>query len=155
MGIELLQEASNVAALQQMYRTMGLNWPAMGGGVPPPPPPSVSPFSSLDLYYRQAAAAHSLQRPFPYKMLPSGAGGTPLPPTHPSPILPLQPNLSCSQYISLHSCILPPNFLNYKYKTSSCILTQNDNKDRQTKILASIYSNNNFYSLHECYTKCI
>lgn len=91
MGIELLQEASNVAALQQMYRTMGLNW-QMGGGVPPPPPPpSVSPFSSLDLYYRQAAAAHSLQRPFPYKMLPSGASGTPLPPTHPSPLLPLTP----------------------------------------------------------------
>merc|ERR1719278_145435 len=30
VGIELLQEASNVAALQQMYRTMGLSWPGAG-----------------------------------------------------------------------------------------------------------------------------
>ena len=95
MGIELLQEASNRSALIEMYRSMGLPWP---GSIPPPPPslpPSIppSPFSSLDLYYRQAAAAHSLQRPtslspsFPYKMLP-GSTGTPLPPSH-SPLLPL------------------------------------------------------------------
>ena len=77
-----------------MYRSMGMSWP---GSLPPPPPslpPNLppSPFSSLDLYYRQAAAAHSLARPaslsspFPYKMLSSS--GTPLPPS-PSPLLPL------------------------------------------------------------------
>ena len=90
MGIELLQEASNVAALQQMYRSMGApGWP---GPLPPPPglPASVPPvFSSLDLYYRQAAAAHSLQRPFPYKLgSPGAVPGTPLPPSAPS-LLPL------------------------------------------------------------------
>ena len=90
MGIELLQEASNVAALQQMYRSMGApGWP---GPLPPPPglPASVPPmFSSLDLYYRQAAAAHSLQRPFPYKLgSPGSVPGTPLPPSAPS-LLPL------------------------------------------------------------------
>ena len=99
MGIELLQEASNVAALQQMYRTMGAPWPG-----PLPPPPSVSPvFSSLDLYYRQAAAAHSLQRPFAYKLgSPGSVPGTPLPPSAPGPLLPLPhlapaplPPLSC------------------------------------------------------------
>ena len=101
MGIELLQEASNVAALQQMYRTMGFPWQ---GHLPPHPglqpglvsapglPASVSPgVSSLDLFYRQAAAAHSLQRPFPYKLSSPGSvgGGTPLPPSHPGPLLPL------------------------------------------------------------------
>ena len=101
MGIELLQEASNVAALQQMYRTMGFPWQ---GPLPPHPglqpglvsapglPASVSPgVSSLDLFYRQAAAAHSLQRPFPYKLSSPGSvgGGTPLPPSHPGPLLPL------------------------------------------------------------------
>jgi BarH-like protein len=69
VGIELLAEAGNVAALQQMYRGMGYSW-----SLPP------SPLSTLDLYYRQAAAAHSLQRPFPYKLLP-GCGGPPLPPS--------------------------------------------------------------------------
>ena len=99
VGIELLQEASNVAALQQMYRTMGISWPP-GPMSPHPLPaslpssatsPVVSPFSSLDLYYRQAAAAHSLQRPFPYKMMPGSgqvSSGTPLPPSHPSSLLP-------------------------------------------------------------------
>ena len=94
MGIELLQEASNVAALQQMYRSMGApGWP---GPLPPPPglPASVTPMlsslSSLDLYYRQAAAAHSLQRPFPYKLgSPPAVPGTPLPPSAPTPLLPL------------------------------------------------------------------
>merc|ERR1719460_2660669 len=35
VGIELLQEASNVAALQQMYRTMGSPWTP--GHLPPHP----------------------------------------------------------------------------------------------------------------------
>ena len=102
MGIELLQEASNVAALQQMYRTMGSPWtpghlpPHPGLGAPPGLPVSVSPMlsslSSLDLYYRQAAAAHSLQRPFPYKLgSPPSVPGTPLPPSAPGPLLPLPP----------------------------------------------------------------
>ena len=99
MGIELLQEASNVAALQQMYRTMGSPWtpghlPPHPGLAPPGLPVSVSPMlsslSSLDLYYRQAAAAHSLQRPFPYKLgSPPSVPGTPLPPSAPGPLLPL------------------------------------------------------------------
>ena len=102
MGIELLQEASNVAALQQMYRTMGAPWtpghlpphPGLSAHAPPGLPASVTPMlsslSSLDLYYRQAAAAHSLQRPFPYKLgSPPAVPGTPLPPSAPTPLLPL------------------------------------------------------------------
>ena len=88
VGIELLQEASNVAALQQMYRTMGLSWPGAGagpGGVALPPHPPV--FSSLDLYYRHAAAAHSLQRPV-FPAAPAPALGLP-PRVASSPALPL------------------------------------------------------------------
>ena len=82
VGIELLAEAGNVAALQQMYRGLGYPWP-----LPP------SPLSTLDLYYRQAAAAHSLQRPFPYKLLPGCGGGTPLPPSPHHPGLFSPPSL--------------------------------------------------------------
>merc|ERR1719206_45245 len=53
VGIELLAEAGNVAALQQMYRGMGYNWPLPHPSLPPSvsalPP---SPLSTLDLYYR-------------------------------------------------------------------------------------------------------
>lgn len=87
VGIELLAEAGNVAALQQMYRSLGYSHPAawpLPSHHPAMPQFPPSPFSPLtDLYYRQAAAAHSLQRPFPYKLLPGG--GTPLPPTQPPP----------------------------------------------------------------------
>ena len=51
VGIELLTEAGNVAALQQMYRGLGYTWP----GVAPSHPaltPGLSPFSTLDMYYR-------------------------------------------------------------------------------------------------------
>ena len=83
-----------MAALQQMYRGLGYSWPVNHPSLHSLPGlpnlnamhslPSLSPLSTLDLYYRQAAAAHSLQRPFPYKLLPGG-GGTPLPPSpHPS-----------------------------------------------------------------------
>ena len=104
VGIELLQEASNVAALQQMYRTMGLSWPGAGagpgpGGVALPPHPPV--FSSLDLYYRHAAAAHSMQRPvFP-----------------PAPALGLPPRVGSSPALPLH---LPPLSL----PTASTILQE-------------------------------
>ena len=101
VGIELLQEASNVAALQQMYRTMGLSWPGAGpgpGGVALPPHPPV--FSSLDLYYRHAAAAHSLQRPVfppapapPSASRPAWAAAPPCPCTsRPSPSPPPPPS---------------------------------------------------------------
>ena len=99
VGIELLTEAGNVAALQQMYRGLGYSWPINH----PSFPPSLSPLSTLDMYYRQAAAAHSLQRPFPYKLLPGG-GGTPLHPSpHPSLFVP-SPLLHHS-HLSSH---LPP-----------------------------------------------
>ena len=78
-----MTEAGNVAALQQMYRGLGYAWPTAAH----PSMSPVSPLSTLDMYYRQAAAAHSLQRPFPYKILPGGGGGagTPIPPSpHPS-----------------------------------------------------------------------
>ena len=51
MGIELLTEAGNVAALQQMYRGLGYTWPSVAAGHPALAP-TLNPLSTLDLYYR-------------------------------------------------------------------------------------------------------
>lgn len=118
VGIELLAEAGNVAALQQMYRGMGYNWPLPHPSLPPSMPLPPSPLSTLDLYYRQAAAAHSLQRPFPYKILPGS--GTPLPPSHHSHLLPSSHFLSSSPLTSP----LPPLSL----PTASSILQEMSNE---------------------------
>ena len=109
VGIELLTEAGNVAALQQMYRGLGYSWPVNHPSLPTLPTlPSISPLSTLDLYYRHAAAAHSLQRPFPYKMLPGGAG-TPLPPSPHPPHPPVFHSPGILQHPSLHPLPhLPP-----------------------------------------------
>jgi len=110
VGIELLAEAGNMAALQQTYRSLGYPWP-----LPPspilsfpqmPPSHSAAPLSSMDLYYRQAAAAHALQRPFPYKLAPPvspSQHSSPLPPSllHPGSHLPSLPPLSMPTASSL------------------------------------------------------
>ena len=51
VGIELLTEAGNVAALQQMYRGLGYTWPSVAAGHPALAP-TLNPLSTLDLYYR-------------------------------------------------------------------------------------------------------
>ena len=58
----------------------------------------------IDLFLiRQAAAAHSLQRPYPYKLLPGGSPGTPVPPSHHPALFPHHPAFLPS------SSPLPPN----------------------------------------------
>lgn len=75
MGLELLAEAGNYAAVQRIYSPYG--WPY------PPQPSSaaaaaaaaaaLSPAAaSVDLYYRQAAAAAALQKPLAYRLYPPG-----------------------------------------------------------------------------------
>jgi hypothetical protein len=99
VGIELLAEAGNLAAVQNLY-----------GRTPwgPPGYPGAAGFftgtslgQQLDMYYRQAAAA--LHRPLPYKLLPGlgshgeaeGGGDEPMsvtnPPASATSLLPLEP----------------------------------------------------------------
>jgi BarH-like protein len=73
VGLELLAEAGNYAAFQSLYgRT-----PYMGGW-PYPQVPAGNPTSTIDLYYRQAAAAAALQKPLPYRIYPGAHGLSPL-----------------------------------------------------------------------------
>ncbi|XP_064113480.1 barH-like 1 homeobox protein [Macrobrachium nipponense] len=77
VGLELLAEAGNYAALQRLYG------PTYGWPYPPQPASAaaaaaaaaaaLSPAAaSVDLYYRQAAAAAALQKPLAYRLYPPG-----------------------------------------------------------------------------------
>lgn len=63
-----MAEAGNFAAFQRLYGgTPYLGaWPYTG----PQPPHSGPAPSSIDLYYRQAAAAAAMQKPLPYNLYP-------------------------------------------------------------------------------------
>ncbi|KAG5682708.1 hypothetical protein PVAND_012042 [Polypedilum vanderplanki] len=73
VGLELLAEAGNYAAFQRLY-----GGPPYISGWPYPQVPSGSPSNSIDLYYRQAAAAAALQKPLPYRIYPGAPGISPL-----------------------------------------------------------------------------
>lgn len=73
MGLELLAEAGNFAAFQSIYGR-----PPYIGGWPYPQVPSANPTNTIDLYYRQAAAAAALQKPLPYRLYPGAPGLSPL-----------------------------------------------------------------------------
>ncbi|XP_067634603.1 homeobox protein B-H1 [Eurosta solidaginis] len=66
VGLELLAEAGNFAAFQRLYGgTPYLGaWPYPGAQSPHGGPAP----SSIDLYYRQAAAAAAMQKPLPYNL---------------------------------------------------------------------------------------
>lgn len=80
MGLELLAEAGNFAAFQSIYGR-----PPYVGGWPYPQVPSATPTNTIDLYYRQAAAAAALQKPLPYRLYPGAPGLSPLLPSSSSP----------------------------------------------------------------------
>ena len=63
MGLELLAEAGNFAAFQSIYGR-----PYIGGWPYPQVPSTANTPNSIDLYYRQAAAAAALQKPLPYRL---------------------------------------------------------------------------------------
>jgi BarH-like len=87
----LLAEAGNYAAFQRLY-----GGPPYGmGGWPYPQVPSGNPTSSVDLYYRQAAAAAALQKPLPYRLYPGAPGMSPLS-TIPGPSATQFPHLSAA-----------------------------------------------------------
>ena len=65
VGMELLAEAGNVAALQRIYGGSGVPWPYQAvAGLPPQPPLSAA-------YYSQLAA---IQKPLAYRVFPPGLG---------------------------------------------------------------------------------
>ncbi|XP_050692943.1 barH-like 1 homeobox protein isoform X2 [Eriocheir sinensis] len=75
VGLELLAEAGNYAALQRLYGP-SYSWP-----YPPQPATAAAAAAaaalgpaaaSVDLYYRQAAAAAALQKPLAYRLYPPG-----------------------------------------------------------------------------------
>ncbi|XP_045588214.1 barH-like 1 homeobox protein [Procambarus clarkii] len=67
VGLELLAEAGNYAALQRLYG------PTYGWPYPPQPSTAAAAAAaSVDLYYRQAAAAAALQKPLAYRLYPPG-----------------------------------------------------------------------------------
>jgi len=71
VGLELLAEAGNYAAFTRLY---GGPPYGMAGWPYPPQVPSGNPTSTVDLYYRQAAAAAALQKPLPYRLYPGATG---------------------------------------------------------------------------------
>ncbi|CAL4250139.1 unnamed protein product, partial [Meganyctiphanes norvegica] len=65
VGLELLAEAGNYAAVQRLYGAP-YGWPY------PPQPSVAAALNPVDLYYRQAAAAAALQKPLAYRLSPYG-----------------------------------------------------------------------------------
>jgi BarH-like len=90
--LELLAEAGNYAAFQRLY-----GGPPYIGGWPYPQVPSTNPTSTVDLYYRQAAAAAALQKPLPYRLYPGAPGMSPL---VPGPSAAQFPHLTASNSLS-------------------------------------------------------
>ena len=97
VGLELLAEAGNYAAFQRLYG--GPPYGALGGWPYPPQVPSGNPTSSVDLYYRQAAAAAALQKPLPYRLYPGAPGMPPLG-LSPGPSASQFPHLTASNSLS-------------------------------------------------------
>ncbi|XP_070507141.1 homeobox protein B-H1, partial [Chironomus tepperi] len=93
VGLELLAEAGNYAAFQRLY-----GGPPYIGGWPYPQVPSGNPTSTVDLYYRQAAAAAALQKPLPYRIYPGAPGLSPL--AIPGPSAAQFPHLTASNSLS-------------------------------------------------------
>ncbi|XP_017056376.1 homeobox protein B-H1 isoform X2 [Drosophila ficusphila] len=93
VGLELLAEAGNFAAFQRLYGGspyLGA-WPyaaAAGAGAAAAAAHGATPHTSIDIYYRQAAAAAAMQKPLPYNLyagVPSvgvGVGVGPAPFSH-------------------------------------------------------------------------
>lgn len=78
VGMELLAEAGNVAALQRLYGGAGAPWPYPLQQQPLPPVGVPSPLNAA--YYSQLAA---IQKPLAYRMFPPGlalGGGLVAPP---------------------------------------------------------------------------
>ncbi|XP_064111659.1 barH-like 1 homeobox protein [Macrobrachium nipponense] len=76
VGLELLAEAGNYAAVQRLYSTP-YGWPyppqASSAAAAAAAAAALSPSAaSMDLYYRQAAAAAALQKPLAYRLYPTG-----------------------------------------------------------------------------------
>jgi BarH-like len=95
VGLELLAEAGNYAAFQRLYGGP----PYIGGWPYPPQVPSGNPPSTVDLYYRQAAAAAALQKPLPYRLYPGAPGMSPLS-SIPGPSASQFPHLAASNSLS-------------------------------------------------------
>ena len=75
VGLELLAEAGNYAALQRLYGTSAYTWPYSNqpSAAAAAAAAALNPAAaSVDLYYRQAAAAAALQKPLAYRMYPPG-----------------------------------------------------------------------------------
>ncbi|XP_070385408.1 homeobox protein ceh-30-like isoform X1 [Dermacentor albipictus] len=81
VGLELLAEAGNYAAVQRMLQTAPY-WLSSYTGLSPQS--SLSTMAALDLYYRQAA----LQKPMAYRLYP----GAPPPPGVPAGVAPPPPH---------------------------------------------------------------
>lgn len=71
VGMELLAEAGNVAALQRIYGGSGVPWPYPGvAGLPPQSLAAVPPLNAAS-YYSQLAA---IQKPLAYRVFPPSLG---------------------------------------------------------------------------------
>lgn len=81
MGLELLAEAGNYVALQNLYPGYP-NWPNYPGPSPAALPLRSAP-SAAELFYRQqaavSAAVSTLQKPLAYRLYPPGMGLLPGP----------------------------------------------------------------------------
>jgi BarH-like len=118
VGLELLAEAGNYAAFQRLYGGP----PYIGGWPYPPQVPNGNPTSTVDLYYRQAAAAAALQKPLPYRLYPGAPGMSPLA-TIPGPSASQFPHLSASNSLSTLS-----NF----YSNNNNASKENNNNGQET-----------------------
>jgi BarH-like len=116
--LELLAEAGNYAAFQRLY-----GGPPYLGAWPYPQVPSGNPTSTIDIYYRQAAAAAALQKPLPYRLYPGAPGLSPLA-SIPGPSAAQFPHLTASNSLSSLS--------NY-YSSNSNSNNNNNNNNNSSK----------------------
>lgn len=107
MGLELLAEAGNYVALQNLYPGYP-NWPNYPGPSPAGLPLARSAPSAAELFYRQqaavSAAVSTLQKPLAYRLYPPGMGLLPGPSsTLPGGLPPPGPLAASSSLASLSS----------------------------------------------------
>jgi BarH-like protein len=131
VGLELLAEAGNYAAFQRLY-----GGPPYMGAWPYPQVPSGNPTNTIDLYYRQAAAAAALQKPLPYRIYPNAPGLSPLGIPGPSAASAQFPHLTASNSLSSLS-----NF--YGNNNNSSNNNNNNNNSKENNNNSSNTTNNN------------
>ncbi|XP_017473277.1 PREDICTED: homeobox protein B-H2-like [Rhagoletis zephyria] len=110
VGLELLAEAGNYAAFQRLYG----NSPYLSTWPYAVQPAHGTPSSTIDLFFRQAAAAAVLQKPVSYRMYPNvpPINGLSTLPAPPSPFVHFSASNSLNNYYHATTVMQNPSKMN-------------------------------------------